>query len=268
MIPLAFATHVSGRPAMGGFDYATQPTQTVAVCPVCGIANPSRPARDRYGFAIGVSACECGLAYLNPVMTADAYRRFYAGAYRDLLCGHGFDTLTPAQRMTKQEGFGGWLGWWLRYQVGDRSMGRLLDVGGGTGAIMAGMRQALSIDTVTVLDPCLADLAEARAFGYHTIVADAEDQPALPAQDAVICVRALDHLRDPLPVLRWVRQLCTGWAYFDVVDRGAAWKIDHPLYWSKAALRRALTETGWAIAATLRYRSGLGSVGHLGVFCR
>src|SRR5687767_14679381 len=59
-------------------------------CNLCGAsAFTVLTHRDRYGFPVTASACDrCGLVFLDPVMTAAAYSRFYAGTYRPLVSAY------------------------------------------------------------------------------------------------------------------------------------------------------------------------------------
>ena len=72
------------------FDYATQSVQPVAECNLCGGERFVVLAhRDRYGYSAQAPACrQCGLVFLNPVMTADAYREFYTRVYRPLVSAY------------------------------------------------------------------------------------------------------------------------------------------------------------------------------------
>ena len=69
-----------------GYDYAAQPREALTACNLCGSPQlVTITHRDRYGFPATASACaRCGLEFLNPRMTADAYARFYDGVYRPL----------------------------------------------------------------------------------------------------------------------------------------------------------------------------------------
>src|SRR5687768_1573528 len=80
------------RIAALGFDYAGQPKNAVERCNLCGGQRfVGITHRDRYGFAASAACCGgCGLVFLDPVMTADAYGAFYGGTYRPLVSAfHG-----------------------------------------------------------------------------------------------------------------------------------------------------------------------------------
>src|SRR3990167_3149575 len=263
--------------AVAPFVYAAQSSVPIA-CLVCGTENPSTLTRDRYGFRVGVSRCACGFGYLNPQMSAGGYRAFYDGFYRELVQGwyrrHGLptDDVVDPQAQSRGRLIGG-----LAARMSPMRPIALCDVGGSTGVIAEGIGKMWPVTTVTIVDPNPYELGQAAARGYTTICALAEDAPALPPQDAVICAQTLDHARDPLAVLRWMRGMLApgGWLYVDVVDAAKwavktdrwpafDWKLDHPCYWSAPTLKAALTATGWR--PRLAVTRGMGSH-HVGVFC-
>src|ERR1043166_938306 len=74
------------------YDYASQPKTHLTACNLCGSSLfVVLTHRDRYGYPAEAHACQrCGLVFLNPQMTADAYGRFYDGIYRPLVSAfHG-----------------------------------------------------------------------------------------------------------------------------------------------------------------------------------
>src|SRR6266571_6801964 len=74
------------------YDYAAQPKQAQQACNLCGTSEfVILTHRDRYGYSAEAHACRhCGLVFLNPRMTAQAYGRFYNGIYRPLVSAfHG-----------------------------------------------------------------------------------------------------------------------------------------------------------------------------------
>src|SRR3990167_2817145 len=236
------------------FDYAAQPLTRI-VCPVCGADNPSRPRTDRYGYAIGLSRCPCGLAYLNPRMSAAQYVTFYQTAYRPLASRFcQIDTTGPiADRASRRRGR--LIGHTLAN--GDIRATALLDVGGGSGVATREIAAALQCPSVTVVDPNADDIRVVEREGGIGLLGTPETLPPLPAQyDLILSLQTADHWLDPLTVLRWMRAACRtgGHLWIDIVDvverekrtpRACHWKIDHPLYWSSASVLRALAQTGW-----------------------
>src|SRR4029453_8567078 len=89
---LTIAADRKERIAALGYDYAAQPKQALTSCNLCaGTEFVILTHRDRYGYPAEAHACRrCGLVFLNPRMTAEAYGHFYNGVYRPLVSAfHG-----------------------------------------------------------------------------------------------------------------------------------------------------------------------------------
>ena len=78
------------RIAALAFDYDAQPKAGSKRCNLCGgSAFVGLTHRDRYGYPAAAACCSgCGLVFLDPVMTADAYGRFYQRTYRPLVSAY------------------------------------------------------------------------------------------------------------------------------------------------------------------------------------
>lgn len=239
-----------------GYDYQAQPKRAVN-CLLCGKENPSIPAIDRYRLRVGMSACACGFRYLNPVMTPEAYAAFYAGPYRALVAAYRGREVSPEAFINGQQ----WYGRKLAEALPDvPRTGRWLDAGGGVGGVAEGM----GAEEITVLDPCESDVDAARNRWHDGICATLEEFRGFPVYDVILCAQTIDHCYDPLLALRNLRAATRteGWLIIDYVDcaqnlsakqgrlmieRHPPLKIDHPCYWTKATMARALIETGWVI---------------------
>jgi N-acetylglucosaminyldiphosphoundecaprenol N-acetyl-beta-D-mannosaminyltransferase len=259
---------VAAAPA---FDYAAYAQTPVESCPICGAANVSVPTIDRYGFPIGTSVCLCGFAYLNPQLSAEGYDAFYNTAYRPLV--RAISGMAPLPDGGQDRGVR--IGRELKRFAHTSTAARVCDVGGSHGAVAEGVCRVWTVDTMTVIDPNAEELARAQAKGFATICAQIEARPSLPPQDVIVCSQTIDHLRDPIGVLRWLHACVVpkGWLYLDIVDaprwaaslRGAGryeWKLDHPGYWSPNVLERAMKATGWRVAARGTYEH------HYSVICQ
>jgi len=236
------------------FDYAAQPKVDLRHCPVCGRYNLAHQQVDRFGYEIGASACVCGVSYLNPRMTTEAYAQFYAsGAYRALIQAK-YPQNGAARRAAVQSQYGAMLAIHLKHR-GVASRVDLLDAGGGTGAVAEALTRTLPMRSVTVLDPSARELWAAVDRGYRTIEAPIEQMPTtLGPYGAIICTQTIDHLCEPLEALERLRAVSKGWFWVDIVECG--WKIDHPLYWTLRGLKEALRRTGWTVKDTIRLDGG------------
>src|SRR6478672_8137131 len=73
-----------------GYDYRARPKRQVEHCNLCGEGIFVTLVHvDRYGYPATAQACRaCGLSFLNPVMTGEAYGEFYQGVYRPLVSAY------------------------------------------------------------------------------------------------------------------------------------------------------------------------------------
>ena len=249
------------RIASLAFDYAEQPTIRVTACNLCGGSTfVTLTHRDRYHFPAQASACRrCGLVFLNPVMTAEAYGRFYAGTYRPLVSAfHGrlIDATTiqdeqreyTAERVAFVEPF-----------LSHIRSGTLLDIGGSTGVVAHGFATRFGLKA-TVIDPSPLEAAQAQRLGIETITGLVESTDLGARQfDVVIICQTVDHLLDIDGTLRRVHGLLRpgGRLFIDIVDLRAAYlrnwsvedaiKIDHPYYLTEETMSAYLARCGFRI---------------------
>lgn len=257
------ATSRRDRIAALQYDYTAQPREVVSACNLCGSTRFIVIAhRDRYGFAAEAQACErCGLVFLNPRMTADAYGRFYRGTYRPLVSAfHGrlidARTIQDEQRVYAAERVE-----FLRPFMAP-GMATLLDIGGSTGIVAARMASEFAL-TGTLIDPAPLEVAEAQRLGLDTVT-DLVEQHDFKGRrfDLVIVCQTVDHLLDVGGTLSRVRQLLSpqGRLFIDIVDFRAAYlrnwsvedaiKIDHPYYLTELTMTAYLEHAGFEVLRT------------------
>jgi hypothetical protein len=251
-----------GSPALSQvFNYTVQPKEFVN-CPLCGRDNRSVGESDRYGFYVGVSACVCGLTYLNPRMSSEQYAQFYAeGTYRRLVKALRPSDASGDQLMLLQRAYGSRIAKALK-AARVKTAVDVLDAGGGDGSVIDGMTTC-GFTSVTVLDPCGTEVERAQAKGYRTITGTLETLEGGPF-GGIVCAETLDHLCDPMEALSRMRTACAGWLWVDFVEQ-STWKIDHPLYWTIRGLESALKKTGWTPKGCFRWQGGGGF--RTGVIC-
>jgi 2-polyprenyl-3-methyl-5-hydroxy-6-metoxy-1,4-benzoquinol methylase len=230
------------------FDYGAEPKVLVGTCNLCGKRknwDPDRePTKDRYGYNVGVETCrECGLVWLSPRMTAEAYARFYReGFYRRIVSAyHGREinaqTIQPEQLVYAME-----LADFLGPYIGKAET--LLDIGGSTGVVAGYLAERFSL-VGTVLDPAVDELKE--AHGLRKIAKSVEEwEPGEDKWDVILLCQTVDHLLDIQSTLgKLAGALSDGGILFaDIVDYGKTRtiKIDHPFNLTRDTMRAFLAQ--------------------------
>jgi hypothetical protein len=251
------------RIAALGYDYAAQPREAVTACNLCGAAAFVVLAhRDRYGFPAQASACgRCGLVFLDPRLTAEAYGRFYDGIYRPLVSAFHGRLIDARTIQAEQQDYAAERAELLRPFMLP-GFASLLDIGGSTGVVAAHMGRAFGLQG-TLIDPAPLEVAEARRFGLETITGLVEQHDFSGRRfDLVLICQTVDHLLDVAGTLRRVRELLTdrGRLFIDIVDFRAAYlrnwsvedavKIDHPYYLTEPTMTAYLRRAGFEILRT------------------
>lgn len=277
MTTLASGTRAE-RIAALDYDYAAQPKRAVTACNLCGgsvfvvLAH-----RDRYGYPAEAHGCRrCGLVFLNPVMTAEAYASFYAGTYRPLVSAYHGRRIDAHTIQAEQRQYAAERGDFLApFLQGGRAR-RMLDIGGSTGVVAHLLARRFGLEA-TVLDPAPLETAEAQALGLETIegLVECHDFGARRFDVIVMC-QTIDHLLDVAGTLRRVRELITdeGLFFVDIADFRSPYlrnwsveeaiKIDHPYYLVEFTAMTLLERTGFEVLRVDYEADHL----HVGYACR
>lgn len=244
-----------------GFDYAAQPKRVVEACNLCGgRAFVVLTRRDRYGYPAQAHGClACGLVFLNPVMTADAYRRFYEGTYRPLVSAYHGRLIDARTIQAEQRDYAAERGDFLEPYLTDGRRVTLLDVGGSTGVVAHELARRFKL-RAAVLDPSPLEVEQAQRLGLETIQGLVEEyDPRGRHFDIVALCQTVDHLLDVSVTLRRVRDLLPahGLLFLDIVDFRAAYlrdwsveqavKVDHPYYLTESTMQAFLRRMGFEV---------------------
>jgi 2-polyprenyl-3-methyl-5-hydroxy-6-metoxy-1,4-benzoquinol methylase len=243
------------------YDYASQPKQAQQTCNLCGAPEfVVLTHRDRYGYPAQAHACRhCGLVFLNPRMTAQAYGRFYDGIYRPLVSAfHGrlidARTIQDEQREYAIERTG-----FIRPFIANAAPKTLLDIGGSTGVVAHHVAREFGLQG-TLIDPAPLEVEQAKRLGLETVTGLVEEHDFGQRRfDVVIICQTVDHLLDVAGTLTRVRQLLSdnGLLFIDIVDFRAAYlrnwsvedaiKIDHPYYLTEPTTYAYLRSAGFDV---------------------
>ncbi len=250
------------RIAALGFDPAAHERERVEACNLCGGTRHVEVARrDRYGYAQPFLVCAaCGLGFLSPRLTAEAYGRFYDGVYRPLVSAYHGRLIDAETVQAEQREYANELAAFLQAAVPARPA-TVLDVGGSTGVVAAPIRDAFGAQ-VTVLDPAPDELAVAAAAGMETIAGFAETADlGGRTYDLVLLCQTIDHLLDVRATLAAIRAAVAdgGHVFVDVLDVGfmarrrgsieGAVKVDHPYYLTRPTALAFFAQAGLAPVA-------------------
>jgi hypothetical protein len=265
------------RIAALGYDYARQTKEAVAACNLCGATVSTILAhRDRYGYPAQAHVCpRCGLVFLNPRLTAEAYGRFYIDVYRPLVSAFHGRLIDAHTIQDEQREYAAARAAFLQPFI-PRGAQTLLDIGGSTGVVAAHLARAFGLDA-TLIDPAPLEVAEAQRLGIDTVTGLVEQHDFKERRfDLVLICQTVDHLLDVAGTLRRVRELLTagGCLFIDIVDFRAAYlrgwsvegavKIDHPYYLTEPTMRAYLRRAGLEVLRADYAEDHL----HIGFVCR
>ena len=249
------------RIAAVAYDYAAQPKHAVTACNLCGSREfVTLTHRDRYLYPAEAHGCRrCGLVFLNPVMTAEAYAAFYTGTYRPLVSAYHGRRIDAQTIQAEQREYAVERGDFIAPFLEGRQVKRMLDIGGSTGVVAHAWARRFGLEA-TVLDPAPLETAEAHALGLNTIEGLVERYDFGASRfDIVVLCQTIDHLLDVTGTLGRVRDLITdnGLLFLDIVDFRAAYlrhwsveeavKVDHPYYLVEFTAAACLARAGFEV---------------------
>lgn len=261
-----------------GYDFEAQPKTRRKACNLCeGDLFTTISHRDRYGYPASASAClRCGLVFLDPVMTQEAYGRFYVDVYRPLVSAfHGRD-INAETIQAEQGDYADDLADFLAADLEGAPLDTMLDIGGSTGIVAHRIARRFGLSG-TLIDPAPLEVDVARQLGLETITGFVEDyQPGDRQFDFIMMCQTVDHLLNVSATLRKVRQIISGDGFFfvDIVDFRAAYlrnhsieaaiKIDHPYYITESAMLFFLARAGFSVRRVTFASDHL----HVGFLCK
>jgi SAM-dependent methyltransferase len=246
-----------------GYDYAAQPKQVRRRCNLCGFDRfVTLVHGDRYGYPARADGClRCGLVFLNPVMTPDAYTRFYLGVYRPLVSAYHGRLIDARTIQAEQRDYASALAELLAPRLEKWGGRSLLDVGGSTGVVAHHLKERFGL-AATVLDPAPLEIEVAQRLGLQTVIGFVEDYDSDgTSYDLILLCQAVDHLLDVSLSLHKIRDLVSpdGLFFVDIVDFRAAYrrsgsiegaiKIDHPFYLTDETMQVYLRRSGFDVLA-------------------
>jgi 2-polyprenyl-3-methyl-5-hydroxy-6-metoxy-1,4-benzoquinol methylase len=237
-------------------EAAAVPLERV-VCALCG-ADEARPRHHKFDLTV-VQCARCRLVYTNPrlpkahLWTRYSEQYFWDEYMRGLEIGR--DGYVDLDRFAVHHGPLLHL-----FQIYHPPPGRLLEVGAAAGLFMKSAERAGW--SVTGLEPLPAPAAYARdRLGLDVLEQTVEDAPFEPASfDAVACFETIEHVLDPLGLLRAIHRLLRprgllvlttpNWEAFSRHALGRQWAVispaEHIYYFTEGTLTPLLKQAGFS----------------------
>jgi SAM-dependent methyltransferase len=243
------------------YGYTSQPAREVEACNLCGATVFTvLTHRDRYGYPATACGCRrCGLVFLNPVMTSEAYSRFYVDVYRPLVSAYHGRLIDATTIQAEQRDYARERGDLLAPYLDGKGFATMLDIGGSTGVVAHAFCERFGLKG-TVIDPSPLEIDEARRLGLDTVTGLVEEWHAGGQSfDVVVMAQTVDHLLDIARTLAAVRGIIRpgGVFFVDIVDFRAAYlrngsvedamKIDHPYYLTDFTMEAFLSRAGFDV---------------------
>lgn len=259
------------------YDYDSKPREQRLECNLCGDNRfVTLTHSDRYGYSAKADGClRCGLVFLNPVMTSDAYTHFYTEVYRPLVSAYHGRLIDAASIQDEQRDYANACGDFMERRIREAGSKTLLDIGGSTGIVAHVLKERFGLEA-TVIDPAPMEIEVARNLGLNTVTGFVEDyDPGDATYDLIVLCQTVDHLLDVQLSLAKVRSLLSpdGLFFVDIVDFRAAYrrngstvgsvKIDHPYYLVEHTMTAYLKRNGFDVLAVNYAADRL----HIGYLC-
>lgn len=224
-------------------------------CPTCGEREASWNFRNRVGFCFSRCAKD-GSVFMDPVPSEDLLAELYNDPAENLVfmtqARERSSTYTPpdSQELTAL----------LRMAGGSILGGRLLDVGCATGDFLLASRGVFEVEGVEI---SAASAAVARQRGIPVTIGTLADVPDDERFDVISLLQVVEHLREPLPVLRqaWTRLRPGGLLFLSTPaidsfsfeylgsDHIHVSSFGHVSLFSKVSLRELTTRAGFEVVS-------------------
>jgi spore coat polysaccharide biosynthesis protein SpsF len=246
-------TEVDTRAQENKAEQATpvlQAESATPVCPLCGQQNARVLQRmQSFGFPVVYYHCQaCGFVFQDATASRAAQPDFYTETYRKIY--QQSEAPTPKdlhqQQLRAQDQIR-----FLRAQ-GLQSLSRVLDIGASSGLFLQALQNEFQAEGVGV-EPGDAYRALAETQGLHMLPSLPELIAIRPERfDLVSLMHVLEHLPDPVGVLRQIRAellASQGWLLLEVPNFYAhnSYELAHLSCFTPHTLQEALSKAGYEI---------------------
>ena len=232
--------------------YDAAPKVNVVNCNLCGaLVRRKAEIWDRYHLPVTLITCDCGLRFLSPRMTDEAYAEFYRdGHYRELVTRFVGRPVNHLTIESDQKRYAAKLSQFLAPYMDPLRSGLLLDVGGSTGVVAERLMNDFDLDA-TVIEPSALEAGRARDRGIAVAQVPASEYAnGGNRYDLITLCRSVDHLLDIMGDLKriagWLKP--AGLFFVDFVNVDQI-KIDHPFYLTRKTMAEYLRRAGFEVVA-------------------
>jgi SAM-dependent methyltransferase len=249
------------------FDYESSKKEQLARCPGCAGGKDKNFREfgyiDRYGYQVSTSWCnQCGLIFINPRMTLEAYNDFYqSGTYRNIIRiystkkpgkkkAHPHEDFIPKRLKPISDVFPEYFG--------NKKL-TILDVGG-TREIFEYLRKKINITRYLCINPSAKEISLQENTDFRFYHGTIEDFDSTGEKYDLICLfGTLNHLMEPKIVFDKIGALLKedGIFAFDHVNRVCKMEravhplrqiqIDHPICLDTPTVNLLLNQAGMEV---------------------
>jgi len=236
-----------------GLHLAMQP------CPLCaGVAFQTLARHDRHHLGLHTVGCEhCGLMQINPRPSAQGLDTFYQLHYRRLYQ----NTIRPDQQYVTRFQKQARLQVTAQYLLNSLRIsrqGRLLDYGCSEGSLFVALREAGFTGSLFGVEPNATFGRFAATQGHATVT---QTLPTETALDGIVLNHVLEHLADPIQLLRRLSPLLdgNGLLYVDVPDareyrNPGDLHLAHLWHFTPATLCHVIEQAGFEVVTCEAHR--------------
>lgn len=222
-------------------------------CPLCDSAGQRLLLRgDRDAIGIRTSQCTaCGFVFSSPYYAPDVIARFYEGEYRSLFKGQSDPRGLALRQNYLRERADFYLDFLGLLEVLPAGGGAVLDAGCGEGTLLRTLQAKRPDLELMGVEPTVAFARHLAEETGLQVVGSLGDLPGGRRFDLVTSVHVLEHVHDPVALLRQIAERLApqGRLYVDVPDLARHSSITdlhlaHCSHFSRHTLAAALTRAG------------------------
>jgi SAM-dependent methyltransferase len=232
-------------------------------CPLCGAGSARHLlAGDRDFIGIHTAQCvACGMIFSSPFYGPAVVEDFYRVAYRSVFKGQPDPKEFIARQRYLADRARFFLELFAREGILPSPGGSLLDVGSGEGTLLRAVREMRPDIRLRGVEPTISYRTNAEAETGVAIAPAMSELESGTTFDLLTCIHVLEHVREPMELLRQMRERLApmGWCYIDVPDAAMYGSVDdfhvaHCSHFTAHTLALACERAGMAVTRVLPHQ--------------